>query len=63
MNFKPLVITKIKQFSKEFPEYTFGQMLYSILSKENFKLSTLLDLDDEELYSMVERSIKKEQND
>lgn len=64
MNLKPLVIDKLKDFSKEFPEYNIGQLLYSMLSnynvKEDFKKSNLLEISDTEFYSMIEKAMKKE---
>ena len=65
MNYRPLVLNKFKEFSKDFTEYTFGQLVHSILTKmedkpSNSKMGWLLELKDDEVYTAIEKSIEFE---
>lgn len=60
MNHRPLIEDKIVEFSTTFPEYTFGQIMFSILTQacknREFSKAVLLELDDEVLYTAISRS-------
>lgn len=60
MDYKPLIHQKLKEFSKEFPTMTVGEVLYSTLSvlskkegKSEFKKSDLLSVKDKDLYTAL----------
>jgi len=61
MNYKNNAIREVQEFSKEFPDYTLGETLYSFLRLLNIqKLSDLLQLSDEDIFSAVERAKQEE---
>ena len=64
MQYRPLVLNKLKEFSKEFPQYSIGELLYSMIASsglgEDFTLSKLLKISDQDFYSMIEKSIELE---
>lgn len=61
MNFKNNAIRELQDFSKEFPNYTLGELLYSTLRLTNVKkLSDLLQLSDEDIFSAVEKTKQEE---
>lgn len=65
MNYKPLIKVKIDEATKILTEYSFGQILYSILREKNIgkkinKISDLISLKDEDILTAVERMIKEE---
>ena len=61
MNYKNNAIREIQEFTKEFPEYSLGETLYSVLRLLKIqKLSNLLELSDEEIFSAVEKAKQEE---
>lgn len=60
MNHRPLIEDKIIEFSKGFPEYTFGEILFSILTQacknKTFTKTVLLELTDDHFYTAVSKS-------
>lgn len=66
MNHKPLFFDKLKEFSAKNPEYSLGEMFYSVLKNipdceipiEQRKY--LLELEDKQLYTGVDKAIKSE---
>lgn len=60
MNHRPLIEDKITEFSKDFPEYTFGEIMFSILTQacknKTFTKSVLLEMTDDHFYTAVSRS-------
>jgi hypothetical protein len=66
MNYKFLVYEKFEELAKLHPEFTTGQLLYSILShlnKWNFKKSDLLEKTDKEIYAAICKTINSEDTD
>ena len=64
MNFRYFIEEKLTEFKKEIPEYSFSQTILSALKSmdnfENFKKSDLLSISDEDFYTALEKSLKKE---
>lgn len=61
MNFKNNAIRELQGFSKEFPTYTLGELLYSALRLTDAKtISDLLTLSDEEIFSAIEKTTQQE---
>lgn len=61
MNYKNNAIRELQDFSKEFPNYTLGELLYSILRLTNItKVSDLLTVSDEDLFSAIEKTKQEE---
>jgi hypothetical protein len=61
MNFKNNAIRELQSFSKEFPSYTLGELLYSALRLTDAKtISDLLTLSDEEIFSAIEKTTQQE---
>ena len=61
MNYKNNAIRELQDFSKEFPNYTLGELLYSTLRLTNAtKISDLLLLSDEDLFSAIEKTKQDE---
>ena len=61
MNFKNNAIRELQDFSKEFPNYTLGELLYSALRLTSAKkLSDLLELSDEDIFSAIEKTKEEE---
>lgn len=61
MNFKNNAVRELQEFSKEFPDYTLGELLYSALRLTGAKkISDILELSDEEIFSAIERTKQEE---
>ena len=61
MNYKNNAIRELQDFSKEFPNYTLGELLYSTLRLTNAtRISDLLLLSDEDLFSAIEKTKQDE---
>ena len=64
MNFRYFIEEKLTEFKKEIPEYSFSQTVLSALKSmdnfENFTKSDLLSISDEDFYTALEKSLKKE---
>ena len=66
LNHKPLVLAKIKELVNDFPEYTLGEIFYSILrnvDKEkgsNLVVKELLSKTDREIFTAVDLAQKTE---
>lgn len=61
MNFKNNAVRELQEFSKEFPDYTLGELLYSALRLTGAKkISDILGLTDEEIFSAIERTKQEE---
>lgn len=60
MNHRPLIEDKMVEFSTSFPEYTFGEIMFSILTQacknKIFSKEVLLELTDEHFYTAVSKS-------
>jgi hypothetical protein len=57
MNFKNNALRELLNFSKEFPEYSLGEILYSVIRITGAKkISDLLTLSDEEIFSAIEKA-------
>lgn len=71
MNVKPLIIDKLKQAIEEFDDYTFGQIIYSMLRElptedndtENFKRSMIFECKDKEMYAALNRILINEKEE
>jgi hypothetical protein len=64
MNFRYFIEEKLTEFKKDIPEYSFSQTVLSALKSmdnfENFTKSDLLSISDEDFYTALEKSLKKE---
>ena len=64
MNFRYFIEEKLTEFKKDIPEYSFSQTILSALKSmdnfENFTKSDLLSISDEDFYTALEKSLKKE---
>lgn len=68
MNYKPITIDKFLELADEFPNYSFGELLHSFLrgnmlkgKPENKATSWLMEIDDKDFYTAIERAISSEQ--
>lgn len=64
MNFKPLAIEKFKTFSQNYPDYTFGKLICSMLAtmkvdSKNVK-TALYEMKDEDVYIALDRAMRLE---
>lgn len=66
MNYKPLILLKLKEVSQK-TDYTFGELLYSILRKkflhskpEDVSNQWIANVEDREFYTAIERFFENE---
>lgn len=64
MNFKNNALRELPILAKEFPDYTLGEVLYSVIRLTGVKkTSDLLTLSDEEIFSAIEKAkIQEKEN-
>lgn len=61
MNFKNNAIRELQEFSKDFPEYTLGELLYSAIRLTSAKkISDIMLLTDEDIFSAIEKTRQEE---
>ena len=64
MNFRYFIEEKLIEFKKDIPEYSFSQTILSALKSmnnfESFTKTDLLTISDEDFYTALEKSLKKE---
>jgi hypothetical protein len=66
MNYKPLFIDKLSEYTDRLPNYTIGEVLFSIftqLNKAGVDTSTrqaILNITDQQIYSAIDKAIKEE---
>ena len=61
MNYKNNALRDLQSFAKEFPQYSLGELLYSILTLTGAKtVSDLITLSDEDIFSAIEKTIVDE---
>ena len=65
MNYKPLVYQKLKEFGDLSPDFSIGELFYSILIKMGKKpdsqsLTWIRELSDDEFYTSLEKNIEDE---
>jgi len=61
MNYKNNALRDLQSFAKEFPQYSLGELLYSILRLTGAKtVSDLITLSDEDIFSAIEKTIVDE---
>lgn len=65
--FTTLITSSLSDMKNNFPEMTFGEILYTIFRKDNLKgkpeginTSWLLELKDENIYDAIEKAMKSE---
>jgi len=67
LNYKPLIEEKVQEFFKQNPDYTYGELIYSIaasLKKKNInKKSDFLNLSDADFYTGLDLSLKREKGE
>jgi hypothetical protein len=64
MNFKNNALRELSILSKEFPDYTLGELFYSVIRLTGAKkTSDLLGLTDEEIFSAIEKTKIQEKED
>lgn len=69
MKYTPLILKKIQELSNQFPEYSFGDLLYTILREkyvgevqDRKSSGWIREVSDQKFYTAVENAIKKEDN-
>ena len=66
MNYKANCHEELKQLSKENPEYTFGDVLFSIIQRlapgKGSSVAFLRNTTDEEYFTLIEKTREKEKN-
>lgn len=61
MNYSSVIQIELANFKKKFPDYTFAQILYSVLTTLKVKnKSELFAISDEDFYSAIFKSIDNE---
>lgn len=66
INHRPLFFDKIEEFTKVHPDYTIGEVLYSVLKQlPNYEVTLdkrkyLLTIEDSQFYTGVDRAIRSE---
>lgn len=66
VNYKPLILEKIKEFSSERPDYSLGEIIHSAItqiSKKGVRIETkgdILNITDEEIYKGLCKAFKEE---
>lgn len=67
MNYKPLIIDKLKEYSDELPEYCMGDILYSVVKEVSAKKTidkiNLRKLTDKMFYEALTRSLTQEREE
>lgn len=64
MNFKNNALRDLPILSIGLPEYTLGELLYSVIRLTGAKkVSDLLELSDEEIFSAIEKAKLQEKED
>ena len=67
MNYRPILMNKLNEFAEQYPDYSLGQLFYSMLTHANIKgeipKSSFLRITDQDFYTMIEKAIKKEGNE
>jgi hypothetical protein len=66
INYKPLFLDKLLEYTENLPEYSLGEMFHSIVTQlsragiDITKKSDLLNITDKQFYSAIDKSIKDE---
>lgn len=66
INYKPLFFDKLSEYTEKLPEYSLGEIFYSIitqLNRSNIDINAkgdLLEITDKQLYSAIDKAIKDE---
>jgi hypothetical protein len=67
MNYKANCHQELKEFSKDTPEYTFGDILFSVLKSvapgRGSSMAFLRDITDEEYFTLIEKTREKEKKE
>ena len=68
MNYKPLIVDKLKEYNEELPEYSIGEILYSVLkeistSKTIDRTTIRTSLSDKMFYQALNKSLSQEKED
>lgn len=59
MNYRNIAVREIKDFADQFPDYSLGQILYSIVrqaTSDPSAIKGLRDLSDEQVYTMIDKA-------
>lgn len=67
MNVKPLIVEELEEYFDTLPEYSMGDILYSIISdlakgRPEIRKSDLLKIDDGMFYRALKRSFDREKD-
>ena len=67
MNFKNEALRTMQELGKQHPDYSLGDILFACFqpaaNKKNNSLNFLRDFSDEDLYTLTEKSLKREENE
>jgi hypothetical protein len=67
MNYKANCHEELKQLSKDNPDYTFGDILFSVLKSvapgKGSSMTFLREITDEEYFTLIEKTREKEKED
>lgn len=62
-SYRPLLDKEVKEFREKLPNYTLGQIIFSMMTfatEGNFTKESLLNISDEELYKVCRLAMKRE---
>jgi len=67
LNFKPLIKEKLEEFIKAHPDYTVGEIIYSVVAALKSKFiktrSDFLEMSDEDFYTGIDNALRNEENE
>lgn len=64
LNYKPMIHEKVREFFEQNPNYTFGQLVYSVQSSLKLeKKSDLLEVSDEDFYTGLDLALGREKEE
>lgn len=59
INYRNIALRELKDFADNFPKYSLGEILYSVLRPEvadPTSIKSLRDLSDEQIYTMIDKA-------
>lgn len=65
MNYWPLIVIKLEEFQEKFPEYSMGEIIYSVLiqvdKEKGMKNLDFHSLSHEQFYQAIHKAIRDEE--
>lgn len=59
MNYRNIAIREIKDFAEQFPNYSLGEILYTVIRQsgiDSAAIKELRNLSDEQVYTMIDKA-------